>query len=305
MKRVAKTMDVSRSRLNERLAQESEARPIRYCKADDARLLPLIMDIIDKRTTYGYRRVCARLNHRLRELGLPKVNHKRVYRVMKLNGLLLTRHMGKTPDRKHEGKIIVLKRNVRWSSDGFEFQCDNGEIVRVAFAIDCKDREIISYVAGTCGISGEMIRDLMLECVEKRFGQTETPHLIEWLSDNGSCYTARETVSFAAGVGLVSRFTPVRSPQSNGMSEAFVKTFKRDYVYVKDRPDAMNVLSRIGNWFEDYNENHPHKGLRMQSPREYIRSELEASAQCKLAGDRREWAPQKLVGDGLPTAEIK
>jgi putative transposase len=26
--------------------------------------------------------------------------------------------------------------------------------------------------------------------------------------------------------------TPVRSPESNGMAEAFVKTFKRDYVSV-------------------------------------------------------------------------
>ncbi len=42
--------------------------------------------------------------------------------------------------------------------------------------------------------------------------------------------------------------------QSNGMAEAFVKTFKRDYVYVQDRPDAKTVLSQLSAWFEDYNE---------------------------------------------------
>src|SRR5690606_21161174 len=43
------------------------------------------------------------------------------------------------------------------------------------------------------GVSGEMVRDLMVEAVEKRFGGTRTPHPVEWLSDNGSAYIARET----------------------------------------------------------------------------------------------------------------
>jgi len=54
------------------------------------------------------------------------------------------------------------------------------------------------------------------------------------------------------------------------MAEAFVKTFKRDYVYVHDRPDA--VPSQLSPWFEDYNESHPNKALQMKSPREFIRS---------------------------------
>jgi putative transposase len=63
------------------------------------------------------------------------------------------------------------------------------------------------------------------------------------------------------------------------MAEAFVKTFKRDYVYVHDRPDAQTVLSQLPQWFEDYNEIHPHKGLRLKSPREFIRS-LQQPAHC-------------------------
>jgi transposase InsO family protein len=73
-----------------------------------------------------------------------------------------------------------------------------------------------------------MVRDLMLEAVEKRFGTTQAPHAIEWLSDNGSPYTEKETLDFAAALGLVPCFTPVHSPESNGIAEAFVKTFKHD-----------------------------------------------------------------------------
>lgn len=58
------------------------------------------------------------------------------------------------------------------------------------------------------------------------------PQSIEWLSDNGSPYTARDTCAFAREIGLVPRTTPVSSPQSNGMAEAFVRTLKRDYVRV-------------------------------------------------------------------------
>jgi transposase InsO family protein len=46
---------------------------------------------------------------------------------------------------------------------------------------------------------------------------------------------------------------PARSPQSNGMSEAFVNTIKRDYVAGADRSTAAAVLEQISSWVEDYN----------------------------------------------------
>jgi len=76
-------------------------------------------------------------------------------------------------------------------------------------------------------------------------------------------------------LGLRSRFTPVRSPESNGMAEAFVKTFKRDYVRIHERPDAETVLNQLHAWFEDYNERHPHRGLR-SPPKGFIRSSASA-----------------------------
>ena len=103
-------------------------------------------------------------------------------------------------------------------------------------------------------------------------GAATAPFPVQWLADNGSAYTARETLDFAAALSLVPCFTPVRSPESNGVSEAFVKTLKRDYARVQPRPDALTVLAQLPGWIDDYNENHPHRGLRMRSPREFIRS---------------------------------
>ena len=182
MKAIAGTMDVARSHLVERMkAGEKQAR-CRYNKADDAWLLPLIRELVDCRATYGYRRICALLNRKLEEAGKPAVNHKRVYRIMRQNGLLLTRHTGKRSQLAHEGKVVTLRSNLRWCSDGFEISCWNGQVVRVAFALDCCDREIISHVAITGGITGQMVRDLMIESVEQRFGNVaRLPHAVEWL----------------------------------------------------------------------------------------------------------------------------
>lgn len=61
------------------------------------------------------------------------------------------------------------------------------------------------------------------------------------------------------------------------MSEAFVKTLKRDYVGVNPLPDAETVLSLIEDWIEDYNENRPHSGLKCKSPREFIKANNETA----------------------------
>lgn len=274
MKTICDTLYVARSNIIEQVKQEKQ-RPCRYNMAEDAELLPLIREITDGRPSYGYRRVLALVNRRLVAEGRPRVNHKRVYRMVRQNNLLLEKHTGRKPKRTHDGEVITLKSNLRWCSDGFEIRCWNGEKVRVAFSLDCCDREIMSYVATTSGISAEMIRDLMTQSLEARFGVVDRlPHPIEWLTDNGSCYTAAETVTFGESLGLLICTTPVSSPESNGMAESFVKTFKRDYVYLNDRPDAKTVLQMLPEWFEDYNEIHPYKGLKMQSPREFRRAVL-------------------------------
>lgn len=272
MKAVAETLGVSRSQLAQRVAGRCRPRG-RYTKADDAWLVPMVRRIADHRPTYGYRRITALLNRELRAQDKPPVNHKRVYRLMAQNSLLLARHTGRGRQLVHDGNVITLRPNLRWCSDSFEIPCWNGQVVRVAFVLDTCDREVIRHIGTTAGISGEMIRDMMVEAVERRFGADRTPTPLEWLSDNGSCYTANETVEQAYALGLIPCFTPARSPESNGMAESFVKTFKRDYVYVHDRPDALSVLGQLHRWFEDYNEVHPHKGLKMRSPREFIRSQ--------------------------------
>ena len=135
----------------------------------------------------------------------------------------------------------------------------------------------MSWVATTGGITGDLVRDLMIEAVEARFGGAPPDQPIEWLTDNGSPYIARDTCSFAREIGLEPLTTAIRSPQSNGMAEAFVKTFKRDYVERMRRSDAITVMSQLNAAFEHYNDIHPHSALKMLSPRMFRRHNAQLS----------------------------
>jgi len=119
--------------------------------------LASIRILADDRPTYGYRRIWALLNRQRESAGVCRLNHKRIYRLMSQNGLLLQRYIGKPLGPAHDGQIITIRPNLRWTSDGFEIACWNGQSVRVAFALDTCDREVMSWNATTGGISGEMI----------------------------------------------------------------------------------------------------------------------------------------------------
>ena len=268
MTTIASTLGVARSNLIERRMGSSRPRG-RYHKAEDNRLLPLIRQLVGERPSYGYRRITALLNRRLQGQDLPKVNAKRVLRILQKHGLTLQRHTGRQLGRTHDGMVVALTSNIRWCSDHFELTCRNGEIVRILFAIDACDREIVAWSATTVGISGQMVQDLMVACVERRFDSLKTPHPVEWLSDNGSAYIAKDTRNTATALGLRLCFTPVRSPQSNGIAEAFVKTFRRDYLQLSILPNAATVLGLLQAWMDDYNNVHPHSALRFHSPAEF------------------------------------
>ena len=274
MTAVCEAIGVARSNVAERMAREKakELAPRRgRPPLPETDLVAAIKSVVADMPTYGYRRVHAILRRQAKARGEPPPNHKRVYRVMREHGLLLERSSGRDEGRRHDGRIAVDRSNIRWCSDGFELACKNAEKVRVAFALDCCDREAISLVATTEGIKGEDVQDLMIAAVESRFGRVNRlPETIEWLSDNGSGYIAYETKKLAREIGLEPRFTPVRSPQSNGMAEAFVRTIKRDYARVASLPDARTVMAMLPMWFEHYNTVHPHKALGYRSPRQFI-----------------------------------
>ncbi|EFB3095174.1 IS3 family transposase, partial [Escherichia coli] len=240
---VSRCLRVSRAQLHVILRRTDDWKDGRRSRhSDDTDVLLRIHHVIGELPTYGYRRVWALLRRQAELDGMPAINAKRVYRIMRQNALLLERKTAVPPSKRaHTGKVAVKESNQRWCSDGFEFRCDNGEKLRVTFALDCCDREALHWAVTTGGFDSETVQDVMLGAVERRFGNELPASPVEWLTDNGSCYRANETRQFARMLGLEPKNTAVRSPESNGIAESFVKTIKRDYISIMPKPDGLTA----------------------------------------------------------------
>ncbi|MEP8420942.1 IS3-like element IS2 family transposase [Escherichia coli] len=272
---VSRCLRVSRAQLHVILRRTDDWMDGRRSRhTDDTDVLLRIHHVIGELPTYGYRRVWALLRRQAELDGMPAINAKRVYRIMRQNALLLERKPAVPPSKRaHTGRVAVKESNQRWCSDGFEFCCDNGERLRVTFALDCCDREALHWAVTTGGFNSETVQDVMLGAVERRFGNELPSSPVEWLTDNGSCYRANETRQFARMLGLEPKNTAVRSPESNGIAESFVKTIKRDYISIMPKPDGLTAAKNLAEAFEHYNEWHPHSALGYRSPREYLRQQ--------------------------------
>ena len=192
---VSRCLRVSRAQLHVILRRTDDWKDGRRSRhSDDTDVLLRIHHVIGELPTYGYRRVWALLRRQAELDGMPAINAKRIYRIMRQNALLLERKPAVPPSKRaHTGRVAVKESNQRWCSDGFEFRCDNGEKLRVTFALDCCDREALHWAVTTGGFNSETVQDVMLGAVERRFGNDLPSSPVEWLTDNGSCYRANET----------------------------------------------------------------------------------------------------------------
>jgi putative transposase len=291
VKTVCRVLGVARSHIHELHHRAETWRDGRTGRTPtgDAQLLAEIRDQIAELPSYGYRRACALVNRQRAQQGAAQVNPKRAYRIMAQAGLLLPKApRRRQSSRPHDGVVAVDRSDRRWCSDGFEIKCDSGETVTATFAKDCCDREVMAWRAWEGkGLPGEPVREMLIEAVEQRFGAVEAipdDHVLEFLSDNGGAYIAADTRSVARQLGLKPINTPVCSPQSNGMAESFVNTFKRDYVSRMDLTDAPTVMAQLPAAFEHFNEVHPHSSLKMRSPREFRRHQAAQARQLRQDG---------------------
>jgi putative transposase len=153
-----------------------------YRRLTDETVLQQIRAVTNSRATYGYRRVWAMVNRTFR----ASYNRKRIRRLMRMHGLMLPPRVHRRHGQPHLGQVQQPASNQRWCSDIFLIPCWSGEVLSVAFAIDCHDREVFAWTASPRPLNGGDIRTLMDKALWARFGETvvTAPHAIQWLSDN-------------------------------------------------------------------------------------------------------------------------
>ena len=109
--------------------------------------------------------------------------------------------------------------------------------------LDCRDHEWLAWLGVPRALVAADVQQLMTRAVQQRFEGQRPPARLEWLSGNGSPYTAWATVLHAELLGLAPLTTPAASPESNGMAEAFVRTLRREYLEEADLRSAEAVLT--------------------------------------------------------------
>jgi len=225
----------------------------------------VIKAICKVKSTYGVPRVRA-LAHR--DHGMTLSSYM-VHRIMKENELLIKRE-GRNRSRSHSGKVAVTESNVRWSSDITSIKFWGGEKLRFTYILDCCDREVLAYRLQK-HILGSDIELMLQEALLKRFGGfLPDGQGVEFLHDNGPEYIEHQLQEQLRKWQVTDCHTPTYSPQSNGISEAFNGTFKRDYVYEYPLENVEEVKKLFPKWIEEYNTFAPHSALNMKTPHEFF-----------------------------------
>lgn len=213
--------------------------------------------------TYGYRRI-----HVLLKKAGIRVNPKTVLRILRRRKWLSSmRSQRLITGRLHTGQVMVPEPNKRWASDITGIKAWNGEKGRLAVIIDCADRMVVTWRFGHVMKTQDIIF-LVDEALRSRGMDGKG---LEFLSDNGPEYASLELRAALISSGIIVCRTPRRSPQSNGIAEAFFGSFKRDYVWQSELQSYEEVRRKIGGWINDYNEKAPHSSLGMKAPGEFYR----------------------------------
>ena len=293
MKSVCSALGVAHSNLHMRYHRPGDWQDGRSGRtpAQDGALLADLRRHIAELPSCGYRRAGALLNRERRSQGQAALNHKRIYRAMSQHQLLLP----KAPKRRHssrvhDGQVSVPMSNMRWCSDGFEIKCDSGRerhghlrqgLLRPgdpgAASLGGKRAAGRAGARHAGGGRGAALWQRLRPC--PRYVSN-----LEFLTDNGSAYIAHETRGIARSLGLKPVTTPVCSPQSNGMSESFVNTFKRDYMSRMDSAGCANGAGAIA-WerLSTSTRSTRIRVLKMMSPREFRRRHNQSAHQANLA----------------------
>jgi putative transposase len=170
--------------------------------------------------------------------------------------------------------VAVGQSNQRWASDITGLKAWNGQKGRLAIILDCSDRMILAWRFSP-RITAEDLCEMLREAIFRRFGENRGKAKgIEFLSDNGPEYGAHKLQQLFKKLGIIACRTPCRSPESNGIAEAFFGSFKRDYIYQNCLETIYHIKSGLPSWIEHYNNVAPHSALKMYSPMGFYEKEL-------------------------------
>ncbi len=227
-------------------------------RADEAPLTQAIIDLASEYGRDGYRRVWALL----RRQGWH-VNHKRVERIWKQQGLKVPQNQPKRGRLwLNDGSCVRLRplhKNHVWSYDFVTDRTDEGRAYRMLTVIDEYTHECLAI---------EVQRKLnslnVLDCLNRLFLERGVPEHIR--SDNGSEFTAKIVRQWLTITGVKTLFIEPGSPWENGYNESFNGKLRDELLNGEIFYTLKEAQILIERWRIEYNTIRPHSSLNYRPP---------------------------------------
>jgi putative transposase len=242
-------------------------RPKKDAKKDTA-ILEAIKSIALDFPSYGYRRITAALRR-----GDMIVNHKKVLRIMRENGILCSirrpyRHitnsnhgLAKYPNLVKN--IIPSRLNQVWHADITYIRFE-ASFAYLAAIIDGFSRRAVGYAIGRT-LSPSLTISALKDAIKSR----DTNGLIHH-SDQGFQYCSLKYIKILNENGIAISMSDKANPYDNAKMESFFRTLKVEEVYMGEYNTYEDVLFSIPYFIEEvYNRKRLHSSLGYMTPEEF------------------------------------
>lgn len=224
--------------------------------------------IASERRRFGYRKIGILL----RREGLL-VNHKRVYRLYREEGLAVLRR------RKRHVRVArgntpppVTRPNERWSVDFISDTFASGRAMRVMTMVDDCTHEGLAVEPAISFPSLAVIWVLEAVAIERGC----LPRILKF--DNGPEFTSHAMMRWAADRNIELHFIDPGKPMQNGSVESFNARARDEFFNEHVFTTLAQAQLAASDWLIDFNDVRPHQTLRYRTPTEYAGTFAESIA---------------------------
>jgi len=189
-----------------------------------------ILKIKSDHPFWGYRRVWAHLSF----IDKIKISKNRVYRLMKLNSLLVKPNVSiKAKRTKIRSKPIAFRPNQWWGIDMTKIMITDFGWVYLVIVIDWYTKKIVGYYAGLQSKTQHWMSALDM-ALNQQFPDGVRNHNLRLMSDNGSQPTSQNFMKSCNILKIKQSFTSYGNPKGNADTERVIRTIKEELVWLND-----------------------------------------------------------------------